>query len=64
VIKQGHKYDYAGRTVLAMESKAEGVVRVRPIEPTECYPLGREWNVIAFDLKPLPMRYFHDQVPA
>jgi len=67
VIKQGHKYEYAGREVIAIENISDGIVRVKPIEadPFGAWTgLGRDWLVLADDLKALPMKYFHGQVPA
>lgn len=60
--KQGHRYQLGDRTVLAMESGV--VVLVRPIQIEEAYPLGPAITVKASWLKPIGMRYFHDEVPS
>lgn len=60
VAQQGHLYQYAGERVLAMESGA--VVRVRQVEEGGPW-LGEAQSVSATWLQPLPMRYFHGQVP-
>ena len=60
--KQGHRYEMGDRHVLSMESGH--VVEVRPIDHAEPYPLGAAILVKASWLKPLPMVYFHGEVPA
>jgi hypothetical protein len=57
--QQGHLYKFNGQDVLAMESGV--VVKVRELDQTEPYPLGKSWTVKASWLTPLPMRYFHGE---
>lgn len=57
--RQGHLYEYGGARVLALTSGTS--VRVAPIEDGW---LGQRYDVRAAWLTPLPMRYFHGQVPA
>jgi len=65
MIRQGHKYNCWLGDVLALESAPAGeIVRVAVIDHSQPYPLGRADLALAEELKPLPMRYFHDQVPA
>jgi len=59
---QGHRYALGDREVLAMQSGH--VVIVRPIDLEEPYPLGPGITVKASWLQPLPMRYFHGEIPA
>lgn len=59
--KQGHRYSHNGHDVLALESGR--VVRVAKIEPGSPW-LGRRYEAYAEWLEPLPMKYFHGQVPA
>ena len=64
MIQQGHKYRLGFyRDVLALES-GEGVVKVAELDNTQPWGLGRPEHVPAQFLSPLPMRYFHGQVPA
>ena len=65
MIQQGHKYLCHLGSVLALES-ADGAepVKVAAINYGQPYPLGPAEIVIADELTPMPMRYFHDQVPA
>jgi hypothetical protein len=56
--KQGHLYQHGGIRVLALESGNS--VRVAPIE--ELW-IGPGYTVKAEWLKPLPMVYFHGEVP-
>ncbi|UST52937.1 hypothetical protein NF681_11335 [Comamonadaceae bacterium OTU4NAUVB1] len=56
--RQGHTYDHGGRRVMALDSGA--AVRVAQIEDGW---LGRAYEVRAAWLTPLPMAYFHGQVP-
>ena len=60
--RQGHKYALDRRAVLALENGE--FPRVAVINKSELWPLGRAFVVNASSLTPLPMRYFHDQVPA
>lgn len=65
MIHQGHKYRCGDLSVLALESaKGAEPVKVAVIHGNQPYPLGHAEYVIADELTPLPMRYFHDQVPA
>lgn len=59
--QQGHRYQFDGKDVLAMQSGV--VVQVREIDQTEAYPLGKAITVKASWLTPLPMKYFHNEVP-
>lgn len=58
--KQGHAYSHAGQKVLALQSGDSVVVAV--IEKGEPW-LGLKYNVKAEWLEPLPMVYFHGQIP-
>lgn len=65
MIQQGHRYGCWMGDVLALESANSGeIARVALIDKSQPYPLGRADWILADDLDPLPMRYFHDQVPA
>lgn len=59
---QGHRYQYGTREVIAMQSGH--VVVVRPINMGEPYPLGAPLTVKASWLQPLPMKYFHMEIPS
>ena len=59
--KQGCKYLFGDKEVISMESGV--VVRVRPIDHSEPYPLGRDITVKASWLQPLPMKYHGGDVP-
>jgi hypothetical protein len=61
--QQGHKYSWYGREVLALESSGWRV-KVALIDMTQPYPLGAVQFVWSQDLKPLPMKYFHGELPA
>ena len=56
--QQGHAYEYEGVRVLAMESGTE--VEVAVIHDQW---LGEKFVARVEDLEPLPMAYFHGQVP-
>ena len=56
--QQGHAYEYEGVRVLAMESGTRIDVAIIH-DPW----LGQRMTVDAKDLEPLPMAYFHGQVP-
>ncbi|MBN9410850.1 MAG: hypothetical protein J0H69_17025 [Burkholderiales bacterium] len=58
VAQQGHAYDYAGTKVIALESGEN--VRVAEIRDGW---LGARLQADAAHLEPLPMAYFHGQVP-
>lgn len=63
-IRQGHRYECWMGDVLALESAPAGeVVKVAVIDQSQPYPLGRMDYALADELEPLPMRYFHGQVP-
>lgn len=61
--RQGHLYDLDGQKVLALESgQGDESVTVRGV--LRDFPwLDRRQIVSASMLQPLPMRYFHGQVP-
>lgn len=61
VAQQGHRYRLGDREVLAMGCGV--VLQVREIDQKEPYPLGKPITVKASWLTPLPMRYFHGEVP-
>lgn len=58
--RQGHKYDYFGVPVLAMESGER--VKVREIQQDATW-LGAEMIAHADWLKPMPMKYHGGEVP-
>lgn len=60
--KQGHVYRLGEQEVISMENGI--VVRVRELNRAEAYPLGKEITVKASWLTPLPMVYFHQEIPA
>lgn len=59
--QQGHRYVLGDKQVLSMQSGV--VITVREINHGEVYPLGPPITVKASWLKPVPMRYFHGEVP-
>lgn len=61
-VTQGHRYAMGGYDVLALESGA-GAVRVSVIDHDLPYPLHAAQWVHASQLKALPLRYFHGEVP-
>ncbi|MCY1167108.1 hypothetical protein D9M73_70650 [compost metagenome] len=61
--QQGHRYALDGREVLCVHIMGLGYVGVAPIDRTQPYPLGKSFLTHDTRLTPLPMRYFHDQVP-
>lgn len=61
LIRQGHLYDHGGRRVIALATGASAPVR--EIDPSEPLGLGNRYWAIARWLTPLPMKYFHGQVP-
>lgn len=65
MIQQGHRYQnrITGHAMLALSGGA-GVVRAALIIPGALWPLGEPQQIHAANLKPLPMRYFHGEVPA
>jgi hypothetical protein len=64
MIKQGHKYEYFGAQVIAMENAKTGFVRVQLIEPDGAESkLGKPSFANVVNLRPLAMRYFHGAVP-
>lgn len=58
---QGHRYDLCRQEVLALESGAIPMVAV--IDRTRPWPLTHQFRVDAKHLAPMPMRYFHGEVP-
>lgn len=58
--RQGHKYSFFGVEVLAMESGER--VKVREVQ-TDALWLGASMVAHADHLKPMPMKYFHGEVP-
>lgn len=60
--QQGHRYQLGNRQVLAMQSGH--AVEVREIMGDVAAPLGPREVVKASWLQPVPMVYFHGQVPA
>ena len=61
IARQGHKYQLDGKQVISMQTGL--VVRVREIDHTEPYPLGRAITVKASWLTPLPMVYYGNEIP-
>ncbi len=61
IARQGHRYELGDKQVLAMGSGV--VIVVREIDQREAYPLGLPIVVKASWLKPLPMVYFHGEIP-
>jgi hypothetical protein len=59
--RQGHKYQLGDREVISMQSGI--VVTVREIQAEEPFPLGPLITVKASWLKPMPMVYFHNEIP-
>lgn len=60
--RQGHRYRWCALyDVLALET-GRGWVRVAMLAPGEPW-LGQQHVAAAADLMPLPMRYFHGEVP-
>jgi len=62
-IKQGHKYLFQGVEVIALSSGSQ-VIRVAELDHSQPYPLGPAKLASAHYLEPLPMAYFHGEVPA
>ncbi|CAN5297237.1 hypothetical protein BH10PSE16_BH10PSE16_01040 [soil metagenome] len=60
-VQQGHKYQLGGTEVLALSGGLRP--RVARIEKSQFWQLGHPFHVNATDLQPLPMAYFHNQVP-
>ena len=59
--KQGHRYSYCNRPVLALETGE--TVKVALIHEDRPYPLGEQFTVPAEYLEPVAMRYFHGELP-
>lgn len=59
--RQGHKYSYRGVNVIALSSGSS--VRVAILSPNSPW-LGVQFVAMARHLTPLPMKYFHGEVPA
>jgi hypothetical protein len=66
IARQGHRYKHKGTDVLAMSNsvKGEPCVKVSEINSSRPYPLSESFLARVEDLTPLPMVYFHGQVPA
>jgi len=64
MIQQGHRYQnrITGHAMIAL-SGGNGVVRAATIIPGELWPLATPQQIHAVHLKPLPMRYFHGELP-
>ena len=60
-IRQGHAYDWLGAKVISLES-ADGSMPVRVLVPVDIWNAYPDYADPA-DLAPLPMVYFHGQVP-
>lgn len=58
---QGHPYLHNGEKVISMES-GKGYVKVLFFDASRPWE-GFTANVLATKLKPLPLRYLHDQLP-
>lgn len=61
IAQQGHKYELDGVEVLALSSGPRP--RIAAIVRDRLWPLNEAVEVDAADLQPLPMTYFHNQVP-
>ena len=59
MIQQGHKYSFMGAEVIAIEQTGQ-VWRVRPVSVPW---LGDSRYAKPDQLIPLPMKYFHNQLP-
>lgn len=59
--KQGRKYKFGDKEVISMGPGV--VVRVRPIDHSEPYPLGEDITVKASWLQPLAMKYHGGEIP-
>lgn len=57
--RQGHAYNFRGEKVIALATGPR--VEVRTIDDQWW---GRKFTADAIDLEPLPMVYFHNEVPA
>jgi hypothetical protein len=66
IARQGHRYKLIGIEVLALTNSVEGesCVKVAEINQSWPYPLGDSFLAPIKHLIPLPMVYFHGQVPA
>jgi hypothetical protein len=62
IAQQGHLYRWRGVDVIALETGS--LVDVREIDPDAPLWIGRKEEAIADALTPLPMKYFHGQIPA
>jgi len=66
MIRQGQKYELAGRPMLAMENTDAPIARVREIiieELSGTNTLGPEEIAVSAELKPMTMRYHGNQIP-
>jgi hypothetical protein len=64
-IQQGHRYSFVSRNVevLALENGSRVVQVAEILSGVTGWPLGRPFTARVGTLKPLPMRYFHGEVP-
>lgn len=60
--QQGHAYEFRGRKVLALDVSDR--LPTVAYAPPDALWISEPFHVNAEDLKPLPMAYFHGQVPA
>lgn len=65
MIRQGHRYGYRTREVLALESELVPgqQVCVAVIDVSRPWALGEPTLAAPAELQALPMRYFHGQTP-
>lgn len=65
MIQQGHRYTDGNREYLAMENTDEThiYVDVCQIDVNLPYPLRPLERISTHGLRPMPMAYFHGQVP-
>lgn len=65
MIQQGHRYHDTdtGLDVLALDA-SDSLPRVAPVCPDKPGGLGEPYTQAAWCLQPLPMRYFHGELPA
>lgn len=61
MIRQGHKYSYFDNHVIAIEPS--GVLGLWFVRKIGEYFLSDRQLVHEWHLKPLPMKYFHGQIP-
>lgn len=62
MIRQGHRYNYEGHSVIAMESACRGLVPVRRIHPADPLAwMGPRIDLPSEKLVPEPMKYFRGE---